>query len=303
MSNDITLYEQRGIAPLSHFVTPTNTKDIETIAKLMVQSGFFEDVKDISQAVMKIIAGAEIGLGPVQSQKVIYFVKGTPSFATNFIAAQIKRNPFYDYRVKVQTNEECTLEFFERNDEGTLESRGESTFTFEEAKKAKLTTKWNWQTWPSDMLFNRALTRGARRYTPDAFGVLPIYTPEELNPDLKLNEEGDVVEGQVVKETKAKAETPRVDTAKEKLGGEVVEDEEVKIDPAAPWRDPSIDVSTAKNTLYAHAIAEWGYTDADHVRKTILDSEKWTKSVTRDDFDDIAVLLEEQKPEVAEKAA
>jgi hypothetical protein len=301
MSNDIVLHEQRGIAPLSHFETPSSTKDIELIATLMVQSGFFDDIKSVSQAVMKIIAGAELGLGPVQSQKVIYFVKGSPSFATNFIAAQIKRNPFYDYRVVSTDNTECTLEFFERDDDNKLESRGTASFTIEEAQNAGLTGKWNWKNYTSDMLFNRALTRGARRYTPDAFGVLPIYTPEELNPDLKLSEEGDVIEGDV-KETKNPEPTPRVDKAEE-LGGEVTKVEEIVVDPTRPWSDPKLDISTAKSTLYAYAIAEWGYTDAEQIRKTILDDKRWSESVTREDFDEIGKHLESVKPAVEDTKA
>ena len=51
--------------------------------------------------------------------------------------------------------------------------------TMEDAKRAGLLGKTSWQRYPEDMLFARALSRGARRFCPDALGGA-IYTPEEL---------------------------------------------------------------------------------------------------------------------------
>ena len=54
----------------------------------------------------------------------------------------------------------------------------------EEAKKAGLVRSGGaWEHYPSDMLFARALTRGARRFAPDAFLGMPIYTVGETGDD------------------------------------------------------------------------------------------------------------------------
>ncbi|NJO31398.1 MAG: recombinase RecT [Richelia sp. SL_2_1] len=51
---------------------------------------------------------------------------------------------------------------------------------------AGLLGKDNWKKWPSDMMFARALTRGARRYCPDVFGG-PAYTKEELEDSVDIS--------------------------------------------------------------------------------------------------------------------
>ena len=59
------------------------------------------------------------------------------------------------------------------------------------AQAAGLTGKDNWKKYPSDMLFARAISRGARRFAPGIFGGSPVYTPDEMGAD--VDEEGNVI--------------------------------------------------------------------------------------------------------------
>jgi len=135
-----------------------------------------------------VVAGAEIGLGPVTSLTAIYIVEGKPSYSSNLVAAQIKRHPRYDYRIKTLDDEGCTIQFFQ---EGKM--IGEAGFSKADAQRAGLLNKFNWKTYPRNMYFSRALTNGARWYCPDVF-IAPVYTPEELNPDIQLDESGEPIE-------------------------------------------------------------------------------------------------------------
>ena len=177
MSNALTVYERMN--------------ELSTAATAMHASGYFGDVKSQAQAMVKVMAGAEIGLPPFASMSGIHIVNGKPTLGANLIATLVKNDPRYDYRVKRADNEACVLAWYEG---GALV--GESSFSIQEANAAGLTNKQTWKAYASDMLFARALTRGARRYAPGIFGGAPIYTPDEMGVD--TDEEGHIIEGQIV---------------------------------------------------------------------------------------------------------
>lgn len=165
-------------------VKELSLSDLMSLGKVLQVTGFFRDLRSAEQAVAKILAGRELGLGPVQSLMYVYIVDGRPALAAALIAAKIKSSVKYDYRVLVNTTEACEIEFFE----GEV-SLGKSTFTMADAQAAKLGGKDNWRNFPRNMLFARALTNGARWYCPDAFGG-PIYTPEELGAHITVDDQG-----------------------------------------------------------------------------------------------------------------
>jgi hypothetical protein len=163
MGNELALKDDMGIMELG---------------KVMAASGFFTDAHQAGQAVVKILAGRELGFGPVASMTGVYIVKGKVSLSANLMAAAIKRSGRYDYRVDLLTEKGCTLSFYESG-----KPVGVSSFTLEDAAKAGIDTNATWAKFPRNMLFARAMSNGARWYTPDIFGG-PVYTPEELGQDV-----------------------------------------------------------------------------------------------------------------------
>ena len=158
-----------------------SAKDTMILAEQFVASGYFKDLKDVAQAVVKIKAGEELGLGPMASIKGIYINQrsGSPEYHAGIISAIINRGGKYNYTVLQQSGEICVLAWHEAGREV-----GQSEFTIGEAKKAGLVRSGGaWEHYPSDMLFARALTRGARRFAPDAFLGMPIYTVGETGDD------------------------------------------------------------------------------------------------------------------------
>ena len=152
---------------------------MQSAAMVLAKSGYFTDVKSEAQAIVKVMAGAELGLPPFASMSGIYIIQGKPVIGANVMATLVKNDRRYDYHVRVCDNKICTLEWFENG-----KRVGESNFTIEEANAAGLTGKDNWRKWTSDMLFARALSRGARRYAPGIFGGSPVYTPDEMGADI-----------------------------------------------------------------------------------------------------------------------
>ena len=175
---------------MTQALTVQNASLSETmqLGELLAASGFFQDSRGAAQAVVKVLAGAEIGFGPIASMTGINVIQGRVSISANLMAAAIKRSGRYDYRVKEMTPQRCEIEFRERNGD-RWEIIGSSEFTAQDARQAG--TK-NMDKYARNMLFARAMSNGARWYCPDIFGG-PVYTPEELGAAVD-GETGEVID-------------------------------------------------------------------------------------------------------------
>jgi len=160
--------------------------DTMTLGKVLAESGFFADSRQAAQAVVKVLAGREIGFGPVASMTGINIISGRVALSANLIASAVKRSGRYDYRVIELTDDNCRIDFFEKG----RDRIGSSSFSKADATRAG--TK-NMDRFPRNMLFARAMSNGAKWYCADIFGG-PIYTPEELGAN--VNEDGEVVDGE-----------------------------------------------------------------------------------------------------------
>lgn len=151
-------------------------RDPMGLADHFYRSGYFPDLQSLSQAVVKIATGEELGLGPMTSMRGIHIIKGQPSFAANLMASRVKSSGRYDYRVKKADAESCEIQWFEHG-----EVVGVSEYTLGQARRAGLVKEGsNWAKTPEDMLFARAVSRGVRRFCPDVMAGVTAYVPEEL---------------------------------------------------------------------------------------------------------------------------
>ncbi len=186
----------------------TQDLTITNLGQIFAQSGYFSDAKDAAQAVVKILAGQELGLPPIASMTGINIIKGKVSLSAVAMATVLKRHGGYDYKVKENSEEAVEIEFFFEK-----ENIGISRFTIEDAKIAGLfKINPNYKKYPRNMLFARAMSNGIRWYCPDVLGG-PAYTPGEL-------------------------ETEVTAASQEMVNGEVVEDE---INEFADWLDEETD--------------------------------------------------------------
>jgi hypothetical protein len=155
---------------------PHSDIDLMTLGQTLAKSGYFSDARDAAQAVVKVLAGRELGIGDIAAMTGIYIVKGRVTMSANLMASLIKRSGKYNYRVTRMENDGVTIVFYEGRDE-----IGTSAFTADDAKAAGL---WNssdpWKKTPRNMLFARAMSNGAKWFCPDAF-TGPVYTPDELS--------------------------------------------------------------------------------------------------------------------------
>ena len=159
-----------------------STTDALTIGETFFKSGMFADIKSAQQAVVKIMAGAEMGISPFQAMSGIHIIQGKPTIGAGIIASRVKSSGKYNYIVTEMNDQVCSIAFKEvcgvvgdSNAKGWNEI-GTSTFTIEDAKKAG--TK-NLDKFPRNMLFSRAISNGVKWFCPDIYEG-PVYVPEEM---------------------------------------------------------------------------------------------------------------------------
>lgn len=157
------------------------------LGEVLTKSGYFQDARDVSQAIVKILAGRELGFGAIASMTGFYIVKGHVSMSANLMAAAVKRSGRYDYRVQALNDDACTIKFYEVAG-GQRVELGESKFTMADAKRAGT---GNTDKFPRNMLFARAMSNGVKWFCPDVTGG-PVYTPDELGAVVD-NETGEVI--------------------------------------------------------------------------------------------------------------
>jgi len=217
----------RVVQPVKHDL------DVIQLADMFVQSGWAGKGVTHAQVMVKLLWGAEMGLGPVASVQGIDVIQGRPAPSGGLIFAQVDAHPRYAYGVLNSNSSVCRLGWYvgadlayaspwspDRNrrwieecgakagepcppapaDYGLaagVTCRGTNEFSVADADAAGLLGKQVWRQYPKAMLFNRAVTAGQRVHAPNLWGGLKNYTPEELGED-------EVVEVEVAEVTKPK---------------------------------------------------------------------------------------------------
>ncbi len=89
--------------------------DTMQLGKVLAESGFFSDARGAAQAVVKVLAGRELGFGPIASMVNIHIVEGKPTIGAHILASLIKRSPNHDFDLLKSSPRECELRFWRRD--------------------------------------------------------------------------------------------------------------------------------------------------------------------------------------------
>ena len=226
------------------------------MGEVYAASGLFKDVKTAAQAVVKIMAGFEMGVGPAAAMAGIHIIttRGGTSVTAggNLMATMVRASGIYDYEVEAMDNEQAVIQFFRVPEDGEWRLLGKSTFTIGEAKAAGLVRSGSaWEHYPSDMLFNRAMSRGYKKFTPDASGGVRVYTPEEVGGP--LNKDGEL------------------DVSLAEFAVPIEDNEQIDKEPRVGVRQANRAV--AQFRLRSHL--EWGLARGLIAEETISENERW----------------------------
>lgn len=172
----IEIRKEQSAIGRSAQLEPQNFGEVARLAEYVAASGLFA-VKTKEQAMMVMLTGASLGLSPVAALRGVHVIQGKATLDATLVTALVQQHPDCEYwRLVENTNERCTIETKRRGHSAPVVR----TWTMEDAKRAKLTGKDTWQSYPAAMLRARCTTDLARGVYGDAlFGV---YTQEELEP-------------------------------------------------------------------------------------------------------------------------
>lgn len=125
-----------------------------------------------------VMAGAELGLGPMTSLQLIDVIQGRPALKPEGQRALVQRAG-HRFAVRHLSSDSVTV-WGRRADSG---DELEVTWTMADAERAGLAGKGPWRQYPDAMLLARATSALCRALFADVISGIGSYTPEELGHD------------------------------------------------------------------------------------------------------------------------
>lgn len=159
-------------------IAPQNLNEVKEMSLSLskasvISSAFRGNPADVMAVVM---AGAELGLLPMQALRGIVMIEGKPTLSADAMAALVMaRGDLCEYLRCVKTD--ATVAVYETKRKGHA-TPTEFTFSIADAERAGLKGKGNWSKYPAAMLRARALSGIARMVYPDI--LMGVYDPDEL---------------------------------------------------------------------------------------------------------------------------
>jgi hypothetical protein len=121
-----------------------------------------------------ILAGREMGIGPMTALQHLYVVEGRPAMSAQLMRALVM-SAGHTLRVVESTSARCTVTGRRR---GETTDREPVTWSGEEVRRAGLANRTTWQRYPRQMLLARATAELCRVVFPDVLGGMS-YAVEE----------------------------------------------------------------------------------------------------------------------------
>lgn len=168
-------------------IRPDEYSVIREQASALVKTGFLPNaIKTPEQALAIILTGRELGIPAMAALNSINVIQGKPTVSPQLMIALINRSgSLDDIRFDVQADRVSV----------TMKRKGRTphteTFGVEQAKALGLMTKSNYNQQAVTMFKWRAVAACARVVFPDV--ILGLYTHEEINPNLTVNEDGEII--------------------------------------------------------------------------------------------------------------
>lgn len=164
--NDVELYRSPSVDSWTGVLT-----EVGDLAGKIASTDFVPDsMKGKPAAVAAcILAGREMGIGPMAALQGIHVIKGKPGLSANLMR-QLILQAGHDLRYVETTDTRCVVEGRRRN----TEDWQRVSFTADQARKAKI----DLGAYPEDKLVARATSRLARRVFADCLGGMPYLADE-----------------------------------------------------------------------------------------------------------------------------
>jgi len=165
-TNGIQIHEHLSLLP--------HLGEVQALAKSAASTGFYGMTPD--QALMVMMRGMEMGLGPSTSLSMFDVIKGKPALkADGHVALCVRKQEICEYFTCVEsTDSEAVYETKRRGAPKPVRF----SFTIAEATRAELLKNDTWRKYPKTMLRRRCAAMLARDVYPDLCGGL--HSDEEV---------------------------------------------------------------------------------------------------------------------------
>lgn len=162
------------------------------------KGGIIQSQPSPGKVLLMTETAAMLGIHPMAGLTQIHIIEGKPTLSAALWTALV-REAGHRLRVVVEGEGESlkAIATLVRKDDPDFEFRVE--WGVPEMRQAGLANKDNWKKYTRSMLKSRAITEVIREGAPEV-GMGAAYTPEELNPNLRVNEAGELVELQQIPE-------------------------------------------------------------------------------------------------------
>jgi hypothetical protein len=168
-------------------LNPGEWQAMKEQAAMLVRSGLLPyAIKTPEQAITIGIKSRELGIGFMQGLSSIHVIKGRPTISSELMLALIYRDmPDAVINFKVTDIHECVIE-------ASRNGKHFQTFRFgmDDAERAGLKSNDTWKKYPAAMCRARCISVMARAVFPDCIAGCS-YTPEEIDNNLVIDEEGE----------------------------------------------------------------------------------------------------------------
>lgn len=146
------------------------------LSRTFYSSGLLtKSIKSAGQAFAIIVAGAELGLPPMQSLRSVAIIDGRMVVAADVQLSAFKKS---GGRAEFKHLDDTKAVLFLQHPNGDVHTE---TYTIQMAEKASLLFKDNWKKHPSAMLRSRAITAGLKSLGWELSSG--VYDPDELSYD------------------------------------------------------------------------------------------------------------------------
>lgn len=153
-------------------ITPRTFDEAKSMSSTLAKASLLPQALRGKEAdvLMTVMAGAELGLGPILSIRSIHVIEGKPTLSADLIAALcLRRADVCEYLTPVESN--STKATYSAKRKGAP-APVTMSFTIDEAKQAGLAGKGNWLKYPAAMLRARCISAICRAVFPDLVGGL-----------------------------------------------------------------------------------------------------------------------------------
>jgi hypothetical protein len=171
---------------------------IKALQNMLAGSTLPDRYEYVGDAIATIKVGSEVGLPPMTALMELYVVNGSVGMSGKAMQSLVFRAGHMIIKTEMTPERAAVraMRYIPQLNEHM--DMGEYEFTIEDAERAGLTEKSNYESFPKDMLLWKAVARAVRFVFPDVImGYLPSeigVDVEEYDPEagvLAIEEEGD----------------------------------------------------------------------------------------------------------------